>query len=49
MHAPLTLLMINLLYPGMRMPGPLPTFAEVVKCIRVGYPDFAYTVSMSWS
>ena len=27
---------------GMRMPDPLPTFAEVVKRIRVGYPDFAY-------
>jgi NADPH2 dehydrogenase len=26
----------------MRMPDPLPTFAEVVKRIRVGYPDFAY-------
>ena len=26
----------------MRMPDPLPTFAEVVKHIRVGYPDFAY-------
>ena len=24
------------------MPDPLPTFAEVVKRIRVGYPDFAY-------
>ena len=28
--------------PGMRMPDPLPTFTEVVKRIRVGYPDFAY-------
>jgi hypothetical protein len=26
----------------MRMPDPLPTFTEVVKRIRVGYPDFAY-------
>ena len=26
----------------MRMPDPLPTFAEVVKRIRAGYPDFAY-------
>jgi NADPH2 dehydrogenase len=26
----------------MRMPDPLPTFAEVVKRIRMGYPDFAY-------
>jgi NADPH2 dehydrogenase len=26
----------------MRMTEPLPTFAEVVKRIRVGYPDFAY-------
>jgi NADPH2 dehydrogenase len=26
----------------MRMADPLPTFAEVVKRIRVGYPDFAY-------
>jgi NADPH2 dehydrogenase len=26
----------------MRMPDPLPTFVEVVKRIRVGYPDFAY-------
>ena len=26
----------------MRMPNPLPTFTEVVKRIRVGYPDFAY-------
>jgi NADPH2 dehydrogenase len=26
----------------MRMPDPLPTFSEVVKRIRVGYPDFAY-------
>jgi len=26
----------------MRMPDPLPTFAEVVKRIRVGHPDFAY-------
>jgi hypothetical protein len=26
----------------MRMPDPLPTFAEVVKCIRVAYLDFAY-------
>ena len=24
------------------MPDPLPTFTEVVKRIRVGYPDFAY-------
>jgi NADPH2 dehydrogenase len=34
--------MINSPYPGMRMPDPLPTFAEVIKRIRVGYPDFAY-------
>ncbi|KAI0268399.1 hypothetical protein BGY98DRAFT_1109276 [Russula aff. rugulosa BPL654] len=27
---------------GDGMPDPLPTFAEVVKRIRVGYPDFAY-------
>jgi NADPH2 dehydrogenase len=33
---------INLLLIEMRMPDPLPTFAEVVKRIRVGYPDFAY-------
>jgi NADPH2 dehydrogenase len=33
---------INLLFAGMGMPDPLPTFAEVVKRIRVGYPDFAY-------
>jgi NADPH2 dehydrogenase len=26
----------------MRMPDPLPTFTEVVKRIRAGYPDFAY-------
>jgi NADPH2 dehydrogenase len=26
----------------MRMADPLPTFAEVVKRIRVRYPDFAY-------
>jgi NADPH2 dehydrogenase len=26
----------------MRMPDPIPTFAEVVKRIRVGYPDFSY-------
>jgi NADPH2 dehydrogenase len=26
----------------MRMPDPLPTFTEVVKRIRVAYPDFAY-------
>jgi NADPH2 dehydrogenase len=26
----------------MRMPDPLPTFAEVVKRIRVSHPDFAY-------
>jgi NADPH2 dehydrogenase len=26
----------------MGMPDPLPTFGEVVKRIRVGYPDFAY-------
>jgi NADPH2 dehydrogenase len=26
----------------MRMPDPLPTFVEVVKRIRAGYPDFAY-------
>jgi NADPH2 dehydrogenase len=26
----------------MRTPDPLPTFAEVVKRIRAGYPDFAY-------
>jgi NADPH2 dehydrogenase len=26
----------------MKMPDPLPTFAEVVKRIRVGHPDFAY-------
>jgi NADPH2 dehydrogenase len=26
----------------MRMPDPLATFAEVVRRIRVGYPDFAY-------
>jgi NADPH2 dehydrogenase len=26
----------------MRMPDPLPTFTEVVKRIRVSYPDFAY-------
>ena len=24
------------------MPDPLPTFAEVAKRVRVGYPDFAY-------
>ena len=24
------------------MPDPLPTFTEVVRRIRVGYPDFAY-------
>ena len=24
------------------MPNPLPTFTEVVKRIRIGYPDFAY-------
>jgi len=29
-------------FQGMRMPDPLATFAEVVKRIRVGYPDFAY-------
>ncbi|KAI0266618.1 NADH:flavin oxidoreductase/NADH oxidase [Russula aff. rugulosa BPL654] len=29
-------------FQGMRMPDPLPTFAEVVKRIRAGYPDFAY-------
>jgi NADPH2 dehydrogenase len=29
-------------FQGMRMADPLPTFAEVVKRIRVGYPDFAY-------
>ncbi|KAH9986965.1 FMN-linked oxidoreductase [Russula vinacea] len=29
-------------YQEMRMADPLPTFAEVVKRIRVGYPDFAY-------
>jgi len=27
---------------GMRMPDPLPMFAELVKRIRVAYPDFAY-------
>jgi NADPH2 dehydrogenase len=36
------MLIINLPSAGMRMPDPLPTFAEVVKRIRVGYPDFAY-------
>jgi NADPH2 dehydrogenase len=29
-------------FPGMRMPDPLPTFAELVERIRVAYPDFAY-------
>jgi NADPH2 dehydrogenase len=42
MHAPLGFVIINLFSAGMRMPDPLPTFAEVVKRIRVGYPDFAY-------
>ena len=26
----------------MRMPDPLPAFAELIKRIRVAYPDFAY-------
>ena len=26
----------------MRMADPLPTFSEVIRRIRVGYPDFAY-------
>ena len=26
----------------MKMPDPLPTFVEVVKRIRAGYPNFAY-------
>jgi NADPH2 dehydrogenase len=29
-------------FQDMRMPDPLATFAEVVRRIRVGYPDFAY-------
>ncbi|KAI0255565.1 FMN-linked oxidoreductase [Lactifluus subvellereus] len=29
-------------YQGMRMPDPVPTFAEVVTRIRDDYPDFAY-------
>jgi NADPH2 dehydrogenase len=29
-------------FAGMRMPDPLPTYAEVVKRIRLEYPDFAY-------
>lgn len=29
-------------FPGMRMPDPLSTFAELVKGIRVAHPDFAY-------
>ena len=41
--APLSFfVIINLVSAGMRMADPLPTFAEVVKRIRVGYPDFAY-------
>ncbi len=41
-HAPLAFVIINLSSAGMRMSDPLPTFAEVVKRICVGYPDFAY-------
>jgi NADPH2 dehydrogenase len=34
--------MTYLIAAGMRMPDPIPTFAEAVKCIRDAYPDFAY-------
>jgi NADPH2 dehydrogenase len=42
MHAPLAFVIINLSSTGMGMADPIPTFTEVVKRIRVGYPDFAY-------
>jgi NADPH2 dehydrogenase len=42
MHAPLTFVINNLSSAGMGMADPIPTFTEVVKRIRVGYPDFAY-------
>jgi NADPH2 dehydrogenase len=36
------LLMLLYYCTGMRMPDPVPTFAEVVSRIRDGHPDFAY-------